>query len=51
MKFYIISLLLALFAVCALGVAPPQRAVLVSYSNDTPDEILEQAKKAIIDAV
>ncbi|KAK8169494.1 hypothetical protein IWX90DRAFT_430066 [Phyllosticta citrichinensis] len=50
MKFYIISLVLALFAVCAMSVAPPQRSVLVSYSKDTPEKVLDEAKKAIIDA-
>ncbi|KAL2676014.1 hypothetical protein IWX47DRAFT_877321 [Phyllosticta citricarpa] len=50
MKFYIISLVLALFAVCALSVAPPQRSVLVSYSKDTPEKVLDEAKRAIIDA-
>jgi hypothetical protein len=31
----------------ALGAQLPQKAVIVSYPNETPDHILDQAKDAI----
>jgi Mrp family chromosome partitioning ATPase len=45
MKLAIISVL-ALAAV-VLGAQMPQKAVIVSYPNDTPDSVLNQAKDAI----
>jgi hypothetical protein len=45
MKLAIISVL-ALGAV-VLGAQMPQKAVIVSYPNDTPDSVLNQAKDAI----
>ena len=47
MKFPLFALLLAILAVCALG-ATDQRSVIVSYPNETPDEILDEAKAAVI---
>ncbi|KAI9845653.1 MAG: hypothetical protein M1837_004627 [Sclerophora amabilis] len=44
------SLLVALFAVAAFACPDQKKAVLVSYSNDTPDSVLSQAKDAIIKA-
>jgi hypothetical protein len=45
MKLTIISTL-AMSAI-ALGAQLPQKAVIVSYPNDTPESILDQAKDAI----
>jgi hypothetical protein len=45
MKLAIISAL-AMSAV-VLGAQLPQKAVIVSYPNDTPDSVLNQAKDAI----
>jgi hypothetical protein len=45
MKLAIVSVL-ALGAV-VLGAQLPQKAVIVSYPNDTPDSVLNQAKDAI----
>lgn len=45
MKFTIFSILA--MATVALAVATPQKAVIVSYPNDTPDSVVEQAKNAI----
>lgn len=47
MKLLLFSYLLAsLFALTVLAVAP-QKAVLVSYPNDTPDWVMDQAKDTI----
>ena len=43
-------LFLALFATIALCVAPKQ-AVLITYPEDTPDSVMEQAKEAFREAV
>ena len=48
MKFTILSIL-AFFTV-AMAVVQPQKAVIVSYPNDTPDSIVDQAKDAILAA-
>jgi hypothetical protein len=45
MKFQILSIL-ALAAV-ALSVQLPQKAVIVSYPDNTPDSVLDKAKEAI----
>jgi hypothetical protein len=45
MKLAIISAL-AMSAI-VLGAQLPQKAVIVSYPNDTPDSVLNQAKDAI----
>jgi len=50
MRLAILSLLLALLAVCAVAIAP-QKSVIVSYADNTPDHIVEQAKQGILDAV
>ncbi|OCK80186.1 hypothetical protein K432DRAFT_382465 [Lepidopterella palustris CBS 459.81] len=49
MRFAILSLLLALLAAYAIAVAP-QKSVIVSYPDNTPDSVLSQAKAAIVDA-
>lgn len=46
MKFAIVTLLLSLFALTALA-APPQRSVIVSYPDDTPNSVLDEAKAAV----
>ena len=43
------SILLAFIAV-ALAATQPQKAVIISYPDNTPDKILDQAKQAITDA-
>jgi hypothetical protein len=48
MKFTILSILA--FVTAVLAAAQPQKAVIVSYPNDTPDHIIDQAKSAIIAA-
>ncbi|MCJ1368401.1 hypothetical protein MMC16_007543 [Acarospora aff. strigata] len=45
MKLLFFSLLLAIFASAVQGVAP-QKAVVITYPQDTPDSVLEQAKDA-----
>lgn len=44
------SLLFLFWATLAIAVAP-QRPVIVSYPNDTPNSVLEEAKDAIMKAV
>ena len=46
MKLAILSLLVALLAISVLG-KPHQRAVIVSYPEDTPDSVLTEAKDAL----
>ncbi|KNG50345.1 protease propeptide inhibitor [Stemphylium lycopersici] len=46
MRFAILSVLVALFATFVMATAP-HRAVIISWPNDTPDEIVEQSKDAI----
>ena len=45
MKFAIASLLT--MSAVVLGAQLPQKAVIISYPNETPDHILDQAKDAI----
>jgi hypothetical protein len=44
-----------LIGVLAVGLAfaadPPQQQIVVSYNQDTPSSVLEDAKKAILEAV
>jgi hypothetical protein len=48
MKLAILSILA--FITVAMSVAQPQKAVIISYPNDTPDSIVDQAKDAILAA-
>jgi hypothetical protein len=48
MKLAVISILT--FITMVLAAAQPQKSVIVSYPNDTPDTIVDQAKDAIIAA-
>ncbi len=49
MRFTVFSLVIALLAAFAMAVAP-QRSVVISWPNDTPDHIVEEAKEAIRNA-
>lgn len=46
MRFALFSLVTALLATFAMAVAP-QRSVIISWPNETPDHIVEEAKEAI----
>jgi len=48
MKFTILSILA--FITVAMSAAQPQKAVIISYPNDTPDSIIDQAKDAVLAA-
>lgn len=50
MKFYLHILFVVLLAAFAYAAAP-QKQVVVSYPNDTPDSVVEQAKAAVREAV
>jgi len=50
MKLNVFSILIAICAVAVLGLAP-QKSVVVTYPQDTPDSVLTQAKDAIKAAV
>jgi hypothetical protein len=50
MKFQLLLTLLGLLSVIASGIAT-QKAVIVSYPNDTPDSVVNQAMDAIREAV
>ncbi|KAL5118810.1 hypothetical protein ACEQ8H_003313 [Pleosporales sp. CAS-2024a] len=49
MRFTLTALFVALFATLAMAAAP-HKSVIMSWPNDTPDSVIEAAKKAIIDA-
>ncbi|KAJ9618485.1 hypothetical protein H2203_009082 [Taxawa tesnikishii (nom. ined.)] len=49
MKFYLHILFVVLLAAFAYAAAP-QKQVVVSYPNDTPDSVVEQAKAAVREA-
>ena len=49
MKFYIFSLLLAVLAI-TVGAIAPQKAVIVTYPEHTPDSVLRDAMNAIEEA-
>lgn len=51
MKFLISALLLLCMAFFGLAANSPERQVIVSYPKNTPSSVLEEAKKAILDAV
>lgn len=46
MRFAVFSFLIALLATFIMAAAP-HRSVIISWPNDTPDEIVEQSKEAI----
>lgn len=46
MRFATLSVLTALFAATTMAAAP-QRSVIVSFPNETPDHIVEEAKEGI----
>ncbi|OCK91254.1 uncharacterized protein K441DRAFT_616419 [Cenococcum geophilum 1.58] len=49
MRLAIFSLLVALLAAYVMAVAP-QKSVIVSYPDNTPDSVLSKAKEAIVKA-
>lgn len=49
MRFALFSLVIALLAAFAMAAAP-HKSVIMSWPNDTPDSVVEEAKQAIIDA-
>ncbi|KAF2993179.1 hypothetical protein E8E13_001189 [Curvularia kusanoi] len=46
MRFATLSVLTALFAATTMAAAP-MRSVIISFPNDTPDHIVEEAKEGI----
>ena len=50
MKLQLSALVLSLLAALALAVES-QKQVVISYPNDTPASVMEEAKSAIIEAV
>ena len=46
MRFAILSFLVAFLAAFVMASAP-HRSVIISWPNDTPDDIVEQSKEAI----
>lgn len=46
MRFATLSILTALFAATTMAAAP-QKSVIISFPNDTPDHIVEEAKEGI----
>ena len=50
MRLAIFSLLVALLAAYVMAVAP-QKSVIVSYPDNTPDSVLSKAKEAVVKAV
>ncbi|KAF2855291.1 hypothetical protein T440DRAFT_464565 [Plenodomus tracheiphilus IPT5] len=46
MRFALFSLVVALLAAFAMAVAP-HRSVIISWPNETPDHVIEEAKEAI----
>jgi hypothetical protein len=49
MRFVLTTFFVALLAALAMA-AVPQRSVIMSWPNDTPDSVVEAAKQAIRDA-
>jgi hypothetical protein len=49
MKLYIFSLFLALLAITVSSVAP-QKAIIITYPDNTPDSVLREAMNAIEEA-
>ena len=49
MRFVLTSLFVALLAAFAMAAAP-HKSVIMSWPNDTPDSVVEEAKQAIINA-
>lgn len=49
MHFALSTLVVALLATFAMAVAP-HKSVIMSWPNDTPDSVVEDAKQAIINA-
>lgn len=45
-----LATLVALLSLCVAAAAPNDRAVIVSYPQNTPNEVLSKAKAAILKA-
>ena len=50
MKYYILSILSVLLMLATAALVP-QKQVIITYSNETPDSVLVEAKDAIKAAV
>ncbi|KAK6435640.1 hypothetical protein LTR95_008172 [Oleoguttula sp. CCFEE 5521] len=50
MRFYLLSLILALFGVLSFSATTPQRPIVVSYPAGTPDYVIQEAIDAIKNA-
>ncbi|KAF2454405.1 hypothetical protein BDY21DRAFT_366181 [Lineolata rhizophorae] len=50
MKILFLTVLLALLAASVAAVIPQQKPVLVTYPEDTPAHVLDEAKHAIMEA-
>lgn len=50
MRFFLLTLLVGILVICASALAP-QKAILVTYPNDTPGSVIDEAKKTIEEAV
>ena len=50
MKVYLLTVCFALFLVATLAAAP-QKQVIITYAKDTPDSVLDDAKRIIKEAV
>jgi len=50
MKLSLLTLIPALLAIGATAVSTPQRSVIVSYPENTPNSVVDQAMNAINDA-
>lgn len=47
MRFNIVTLILALFFTCALAVVKNQKPIIVSYPEDTPQSVVDEAIEAL----
>ncbi|KAF2274168.1 uncharacterized protein EI97DRAFT_435277 [Westerdykella ornata] len=46
----LLSVLVAILATFAMAVAPPLKRVIVSYPNETPQSVVDEAMEAIVKA-
>ena len=51
MKLLLFIAFLACFIAIVSAAAQPQKQVLITYSSETPDSVIQQAKDAILEAV
>lgn len=50
MKFLISAILLAFLAIFAIAAEQPMKQVIIGYPKGTPEKVLEEAKKCVLDA-